>query len=413
MNAGETHRFMPFIKHLKARTRDGLAVVIVDGDTPSAHRATRAMAIPVAPGATAQKPSTEHRTRFLAAMDEARRAAVGRPWESALNATKFHFDYFCSERWPGLIGGYHHWTRLWAETWPRAVLVSSLYDAEAQLPALAARDLGIDTFSIPHGGSQMVDDLIAAEKVLCGYELQRKVWQMGGIPDARLVHCRGVVAADEYPAKAYATAPTKDRLRILVLLDPVAAFDQRMLPRVSLQSQLEALGVLSNPPDEMARSVSVRIKTHPNHPEPELFRCCRPTMESMVLPPNHSLDDALSSTDLVVTLNYVGSAFIHAHLTGKPVVHFWNDPLVGETGLVSVGPLISAGGLLVSRVDRLWDEIRKLGEDPTALQALGRRSREYAAAYLDDGGFPEIQELLPTAQGTQPAIDSEKLIETS
>lgn len=397
-NIGELTRFSPVMRKLIEQLPGEIAAATVFPSETDAERAARTWNIPVAVGASQSTLSPELSMRFLRAMDEARACSNGQPWEPILKNFDFHFGFYCTQRWPGLVAALQFWSEQWQQTPPRAVLVSSLYNAESQLPAEAANRLKIPTYSLPHGGIQLADNLISAKNVLYSYETQKRKWELSGIESDRLRSCRALVSANEYPSTPHHGLIIRKKKYVLVLVNPVMPSDRRLLPGTCILAQIEALSTLATPPNDCAENIEIRVKVHPGWPELGLIEAVSQDLRAKVLPSDTMIEPVLADADLVIGLNYVGSALLHVHKAGKPIIHFWPDALVGFEGTSTFDCGFLEGGRLVRIADELWSTIRTLIRTPDEMNCLRQQSKEFYMRYLDDSNYPELTEILTTTQ---------------
>lgn len=395
LNAGESHRFAAIIQELVREFPGQVAGAILNASVEEAQRVAAEHGIPVAIGPTYVASDARIQGHFMEALEKARETAGSQPFAKPLRILDFHFEYFCRQRWPGLAAALQHWVDLWRHARPRAIVVSSLYDAESQLPAEAARSLGLPTFSIPHGAVGVWDDLIRAESLLYSIEPQRQGWYMAGISQERLIGCRGTVTKAEYPVvPGQHIAETEACCSILVLSNPVTSCTRRLLPGASIAEQIEGIRALVNPPADLAGQIKVCFKTHPGYPEVEIFEASSSDARTHLLPPNADLHTALQGADLVVALNYDGSALVHAVLAGKPIVFCWLDAHIGYNGHFNSSEHWLEAGEVVRGAPELWDTIRCLLDDAVYAGRLCSKARGYADKYLDDTRYPSMADIM-------------------
>jgi hypothetical protein len=393
-NAGEYYRLTPIVRHLAARLPRGVAGVSHDDDHAAASKVAREWGVPVVTGPSRREADPAFCTRLQEAFGLARNGAGDEPWAAVLDALGFHFDYYGTERWPMLARGYDHWASLWGRTRPRAVLVTTLQDSESQLPALAAKRLGIPTLALPHGALQG-DDLrdLSSEYILYGLGVQGSVHEAFGVEARRLVPCRGVLQANEYPVVPAPPARSAKARRVLVLTNPIG-FDGTLYPHLSVKAQVEGLRALGAPPADLAGRIEVRIKPNPQYPDRALLEAAGPATVSATVPANADLHDLLGDAALVVALDYYGSALVHVIRARIPVVFFWPDPSIGSsTNRPHETVCLPAGRLLRDEAE-LWDTIRSFLDRPEFARELGERVADFADEQFDDGAHPDVADVL-------------------
>lgn len=385
-NHGEFHRFTHVIEQLSESLPGKLGAVILSPDPTTARSIATRWAIPVACGPLHAPIHVNVQNQFLSGYDQALRAAGNLPWQKALRFLRFHFEYYCKQRWPKLVADFRYWCRLWNEARPDAVLVSSLYDSESQLPAEAAKRLGIPTFSIPHGGIQIPDNLLSTDYILYSYPIQRMIFERGGIQPHRQISCRDLVPENEYPAGSLQPF-SKNGWRLLVLTNP-CHIAGNLAPEISIRDQITAFHVLDHPPEDIAERLSLNIKVHPGYPDWEIFAVVGGRLRQKVLPANSELRAVLKETDLVVAVNYYGSALIHALRSGKPII------FLCTTRQVPVRDLFHPSGTVVHKPEEFWSLVRNFFTDSALAKQMCLKAQEFCAENLHDRDYPNIGEVV-------------------
>jgi len=395
-NPGEFHRFTPIIQQLRESLAGEIAAAILSPDQTTVDRIAAEWSIPVVGGPPSVPVDTGLAQQFLHGYVQALNAASGEPWQEPLKHLKLHFEYYCKQRWPTLVAGLRSWYELWSQARPKAVLVSSLQDSESQLPAEAAKGLGIPTLSIPHGaGIGRTYYVVSSDYVLYSLSTQRSLYERAGVPAHRLMACRDVVVENEYPV---IPAPMDTALgvwRLLALTDPIG-FAGCLSPTTSPVAQIEALRTLDNPPADIAEQLSLSIKVHPNprYSDLELFGATSGKLREKVLPVDTELKSVLREADLVVAINYCGSALVHALRAGKAVIFFWTDPLIGRAEPVVHADLFLPAGILVRNPGEFWDLARRFFTDPELAEQMRLKAQEFCRNNLDDSNYPNIGEVV-------------------
>ncbi len=325
--------------------------------------------------------------RLFRGYAQARDRADGEPWQKVLEHLQFHFQHYCCERWPRLVATLDFWTQLWTSARPAAVLVSSLADAESQLPAAAAQRLGIPTFSLPHGALTGARRLEAVDFVLWELSLQRKMYERIGVPHKRLIPCRDLVTTEEYPSEAANVSADDGAWRVLALTT-VTQFPSCLAPGHSSRAQLDALRALTDPPGDLAPELSLRFKCHPGWPQFEFFSALDGSARWQILKPISELTSALHESDLVLLVNNVGSTVVHAARAGKPIIFFWLDPLMGTPELHA--DLVAEAGVVARTSEEVWDRIRDFFTRSQVADALRAKSLAFSSRYLDSAPYPTV-----------------------
>ena len=385
-NPGEFHRFTEVIDQLSESLPGKLAAVVLSPDPTTARSIATRWSIAVG---CLPLPAPIHvgvQKQFLCGYLQALRAAGNSPWQKALKFLRFHFEYYCKQRWPGLVADFRSWYRLWNEARPDAVLVSSLYDSESQLPAEAAKRLGIPTFSIPHGGIPAPDNLLSSDHILYSYPIQKTLLEHCGIQAHRLIACRDLVRENEYPTVSLQPF-SKHGWQLLALTDP-CHHAGNLAPEISIRDQITAFQVLDHPPEDIAERLSLNIKVHPGYPDLELFAVVGDRLRQKVLPENSELQAVLKETDLVVALNYYGSALIHVLGSGKPIIFFTTRQVPFSFDL------FHPAGLVVRKPEEFWRVVTNFFTDSTFAKQMSSKAQEFCAKNLHDSDYPNIGEVV-------------------
>jgi hypothetical protein len=328
-------------------------------------------------------PEPDLQELFTAAFRQAESESTGSPWHEPLQLLGFDFEYCCTRRWPFLVMNYRKWCQLWKQALPLAVIVSTNLDSESQLPAAAARTLGISTYAIPHGAADVIpDNLISGETIFCEDLLQKKVWCAIGIAGERLQLCRGVVPASEYLVRPVSVAVGNDRCHILALTESLS-WSSRIMGG-SHKAQLQALSILAEPPGEIRDDIHVSVKLHPHHSESELLTAVRGDLRENVLPLDSDLITLLSDTDLVVSVNYLGSALVHVLRATKPVIFLWTDPLIGYLIGQEYGDLFRNAGVVARTGEEFWKLVDDFINNVDCASSLRARACSFCGMFLDN-----------------------------
>ena len=402
-NPGEFHRFTPIIQQLSESFPRNVAAVILSPSQATANEIAAKWSIPVVCGPSPAPVDPGLQEKFLRGYVKALDGAGGQPWQKPLESLQFHFEYYCKQRWPQLALSFRYWVGLWTQSRPKAVIVSSLEDGESQLPAEAARCCGIPTLSTPHGGGgARAAVVVVADYVLYSLSTQKGVYERAGVPIHRLIGCREVVVDNEYTVVSIDTHSKQNSWRLLALTNPTC-WPDHLAPRISPGAQLAALRALNNPPPDIAEQLSLRIKAHPNRrwSDSELFSAIGGGIAECVLPLNSELLSVLERTDLVVALNFLGSALLHALRTHKPVIFFWTDPLIGRVEPHVHADLFLPAGTLVRNPEEFWDLVRRFFTDPEVAEQMGLKAVEFCRNNLDDSNYPSIGEVVDQVLSNQ------------
>lgn len=409
MGHEEALRFDHIVQQLSSHFPGRVAVVIGGPYAESSGAITHGWGVPVSLSATwpvaswlSAFPSrllptvdSDVAARLLDACHKALDAADGRPWEKPLRHLRFHFQYYCKYRWPKLCkSNLTYWRRLWEDNRPAAILVTARGDTVFFLAIEAARALGIHTVLLPHGGiTRLHKQVISADSLLYGNLLQRSVLAASGLPEERFVGCRGLLASNEYPVEPINPFSTQDKWRILALTEPTGE-GPHLHRYVLLTAQLEALRALVQPPPDLEPKIDLAVKVHPSNSDLEIVEAAGTQVLGRVLPVKSDLDHALSEADLVIAVNFRGTALIHCMLNAKPVIALSTEPPSMDRQSEVLTDLFVSGTTPVGTSSELWQAVRDFFQKPEKAEAMRRAAREFAEKYLNDSQFPTLPEHL-------------------
>jgi hypothetical protein len=408
LNFAEFHRFTPVIRQLSTSFSGKLAAVILNPAPELARRLTEEHALPVVSPIKHDRVDSRLKDQFSRGYNFLLNQVDGKPWVTPLKFLDFHFRYYCRRRWPALSTSFRSWVELFQRTRPRAIIVSSLEDAESQLPAAAGKAVGIPTVSIPHGLVSWEPEVVTAEHVLYCNAIQRKVLERGKAASQCLIGCRNLIADNEYPCTPSIIKPIQSSWRVLAITNPVG-MPECMMPEIVASRQIEAFRALDNPPVDLANKIELKIKVHPGFPDKELFQIVSRRLAAQVLPTDSDLKTVLDQTDLVLAVNYCsGSALIHVLNSFKPVIFFRTDCLMTEKDRQH-NELCIPGGIEVKLEQDLWNSIRTFFKDPRFAQKMQSKARAFARKYLDDSHNPHIGDVIhQVLSGKAPFQDRQR-----
>jgi hypothetical protein len=394
INPGEFHRFLPVIRELKAQFSDLFTVLFISPPPPEisdlAIQSSVSAVVPKILHSVESSLGERFINGYFHSVDSGRNLA----WEEPMRQIPFHFEYYCMYRWPVLASNYQTWKQLWSKYPPRVVITSTLADSESQLPGKAAVDKGIETISLPHGGFGARESFFHATTSLYNCVPSRKVYEFSGIPSEQLIPCRDLLDRNEYPTIP-AEFDSKSKLPcVLVLTNPVK-FGDFLFSTTLIENQLKALETLSAPPVDISKNISVMIKPHPATPDMELFAVIGNEFSKKVLPPSADLVKILMHTDLVIALNYGGTALIHALRSEKPIFFFWTDPLLTTNPHnYRHAQMFLPSGILINSPEDLWKTVRAFFADPTFAREVRLKAQRFAHENLNDNSYPSISDIL-------------------
>lgn len=402
LNPGEFHRFTPVIGELCQRFADRVTVIALWPSPGETAALARSCSVDVFSPGLAPAMDTDLGKRLFSGYLQTVAGAKGKPWEQALAMTRFQFEYYCGFRLPVLSVNFRAWSDLWRVHPPAIVITSSLPDSETQLPALAADRAGIPTVSLPHGGFGAREQDCHARTVLYNCVPTRRVYEAAGIEPERLHPCREVINENEYPTASHGVLKNRRDWRILVLTNPVK-FDACLFNTTMIGSQVAALRAMADLPANLAGKVDLKIKTHPSRHDHPLFELAGGGLAEQVLAPTVPLAEALEQADLVVALNYPGTALIYTLQARKPVIFFWNDPLLlRRSHSYRHAHLMLAAGERVETGRDLWQVVERFFTHPTFARDLRNRADGFARTRLDTSAYPSLSDMVGEMMAEKP-----------
>jgi hypothetical protein len=257
-----------------------------------------------------------------------------------------------------------------------------------QVPTEAARIAGVPVITLPHG----VIEWSPPERL----EPRLGVIHVAGIknptaPADALRICHDVLIQHEYPRRVreFLDEASGDTTRVLVLTEGFGALEVRSHQR-ALKSILAAARILGP-------AARIALKPHPADPHDEaaLMQQDEPPGPCVVsLPRETDVIAAIGASDLVIGVNYVGSALFHAVSAGTPVVRMTIPRMPESDGHTLTNRDAWAVFwdrmlLSVEETDGLVEVLRRM-KDPEFVEALRQRSHDAAAALRPDPDAPSI-----------------------
>lgn len=395
-NNAELHRFIPVIKDTAARHAGKAVVYLTEDYKAQAHQWRRELCLPVRPGPPRTEPHPALRERLGQAFAAVREQSRDKPWAMFLDID-YHFEHYTGSRWPDLAGRLCWWREALARETPLAVVNSMLLDTESQLPAVAAGDLGLPAYSLPHSRLQRAKNHLPAWRFLYDFTPLRLMLEKSGIGRERIMPCRTVLGDAAYPTEGgigEEAGPTR-RLKVLVVISPTirgAYEDELLIPRTQPLRQVEHIRNLANPPEDVAAAVSVMFKVYPLIPEYEAFTVAGVDIARNVLPLKSAMLDALDRFDLMLDLNCASaSADFLCIRQGKPLVCLWDSYAKWPDANFEI---LLSGGEPVPSVAAFWDLIRAALADPARLEAIRARGRKFREKFMDVSRAPSLLDII-------------------
>jgi hypothetical protein len=407
MGPGEEYRFTHVLSQLKGCFPDQVGVVIASPYSELSAEIASTWGIPVMfgpawpmaswfaslPVQLLPTPDRSLQQRFLGAYRKVVKASAGQPWHKPVKQLEYHFRHYCCYRWPFLHRvNFEFWVRTWERFRPRALLVTTRPEAVFRAVVEAGNQVGITSFAIPHGGVSGTDQpetAVGSDFILCNSVLLKRVLQQAGVKESRLLCCSGLLARNEYIVQPRKIFSSGERLRLLALTEPTDE-GPNLIKTTTLLAQLTALRALVTPPADLADKVEVAIKVHPFISDLEMLEAAGEEVRNKMAPRDSDLHSVLLETDLVVGINYRGTALMHAMLSGKPVVSLLTekDPLLNRTDYRY--DTFEEGTVVARTPEDLWNIVRSCLHDARFAENLRLKAERFANEMLDDTASPSL-----------------------
>ena len=305
-----------------------------------------------------------------------------------------HFSHYLNSRWPALEEAKSHWTKTFKDLNLKYVIGSSLYDAESQLPLWVANELGIQTFSVPHSGVTLPDNLDNARTILYNFPIQKTYWTHAGVNEKRLKKAKGLVPENQHKLDEGIKLQDKVKKNILIITKSIAR-DGRML-NTGIRQLINDHVLLSTIPDNILENLEVIVKVYPSDDEVELIRSIATIDERVKVYGQVDLTPLLTNADLVIILDNVGSIMIHTINFDKPFIFYTpeDDRCIHNMTTKVIRDQLVTAGVMVESEKELWETTSKFfGEEQFKEQLLTRvhKGKTKLTAYDD---FPSIDHYL-------------------
>ncbi|MFQ3574494.1 MAG: methyltransferase domain-containing protein [Thermodesulfovibrionales bacterium] len=238
----------------------------------------------------------------------------------------FHFKHYFEKRLPCLVFMFNRWQHLLMYESPKLVITSQLMDAESQLPVIAGKRLGIETWSVPHGFFSVDNPVQLADKLFVCSKLSTISMVKNGIPENIILLAKGMIPYQEYPMSNPFEFRQGDKINILVLLT-CTTLNNVLMPYFDINRQVEALKFLKNISERYSSKINLKYKVHPGWPDVETLYVAGIKDEN-ILPIDSDPVVAIKQSDIVVDINYSSISAISQSIEfNKPLIFFLNTPV--------------------------------------------------------------------------------------
>ena len=408
----EARRFAHVVTDMRRHLPEKAAAVLGGPYKEAADEMAAILGIPAATGATwplsprwlmveslfSRTDTAAIEDRFWRGYDIALLESPGTLWEKALHSLKFHFKYYLGHRWPILhTKSFEFWLSLWSMHRPKAVIVTNAWTSYYLSACLAAKRLGIPTFLAAHGGVQLLPPnlgkLFVMDHVLYEGRLQRSTYTRTGLAADKLTECRGLIAENEYEQKKFNPWSSDNKWRLLALLETTGV-GPNLVPLISLSAQLQALRILASPPADLNNRLDLALKVHPYYSDLGMIAAAGEDLIKKLLPTASDLHGLIDQSHLVVAVNYVGSALVHAFRAGRPVIYLLTENESMQKRRDRHFNLFTDGTTTVQTADQFWTAVREYFTDAEAAERMSFKAKEFTRRNLDSNKTAGVGEVL-------------------
>jgi hypothetical protein len=246
-----------------------------------------------------------------------------------------------------------------------------------QVPREAARAVGSPVLTLPHGVVEWAPPRLLTP--------EPRTLHVAGIdnptaPRDAMVVCHDALVRYEYPQRVRAIEGLGRgaRFRVLALTDGYGSQDR---PGVNMSLHRALLAQLARAARDCGPDVEFLLKPHPGGPDDERLLLAQVHDEAIeVLPREADVFALVATCDLVVGLNSLTSALVHAAAMGMPIVRWMTNPLhraVGDwwSAYTSWNRFFEDHLASVGSADELVASIGRLRTEPAFVTGLEERSR--------------------------------------
>lgn len=350
----------------------------------------------------------EYSSIFIRSLKKNTALSKGKEWEYYLETLAFHFEYYCQYRWPKLISYYLYYCNLFSKFPPKIIIGSLLNFTEWKIPITAGKKKGIPTVSIPHSVSMSYSMTVINSFPVNEYSYHFYIDKFSRDLliscftdcEKKLIPCRNCTDINSHCYVKDYDGFDKSLFKILVLFSPTSSYrypeTQSRLIYFSKdpKKQIAACKDLMELAKKNTDKISMKFKFHPAFTELEIFQSLDKDFFENIVPLNTELLPILSEVNLVIGVNYYGSALIHTLKMNTPFINYMNDEIMEDGFYDEREPLMQLrkSMKIVSNKSNLIDEINKMMNDPTILEGMKSLQAKFVDAFLRNDNFPTIEE---------------------
>ena len=395
INSGEFYRFRPAIEQLYMYFPNKMASVLISPGYEKSIILANNISIPIISPIKSTYSNIDFEKKFINAYNKLVNKLETEYLKKIFCILKFHFSYYCMHRWPVLAQNFQEWSKLWTYKRPKALVLSDLDDSESQIPAEAAKRKGIPTFSIPHSLGRGNHYNISSYTLLASSILKHREYEQLGIPSFRIRSSQLTVATNEYISYDNISAFNKSK-RVLILLDPVF-IDNLVDPLIEPKAQIKAFDEIAAMIQKFSNNISFVVKVHPKNSDIDFIASYNPFIIEKMLPLEADLESIVNSSDIVIAVNYVGTAIYHVVRFKKPIIFFWNDLFYKEIDkqllIVDIEYFFNAG-FLVEKGDELCDALTRFYTDIKFAENLIAKVKKFFYNNFDFKNYSTVGEIV-------------------
>lgn len=326
--------------------------------------------------------------------------------EKYLSILDFHFTFYCENRWPKLVQLFRYYDNLFRKNPPKFILGSTVNMTEWHIPILAAQNNGIKTGSIPHSISPSLFLKTIDSDLIHKYDYHFYINQFSrqvmsqylANDDEKFRACINCTDINShYVIKTKPEYP-ECAIKILVLFSPTSLYrypetESRLIYlSKDPKKQIEAITELNELAREFNKNISIKFKVHPGFSEMEIFNGLGEEIKEKILPINSDLEVILHEVDLVIGVNYYGTALIHSLKSKKPFINYINDEffsllLSRDTYVIHQ---LKQAMIIVNHVTELKGIINQIIERPKLLENICSQRANIIDMLFTNSNYPTI-----------------------
>ncbi len=283
------------------------------------------------------------------------------------------------------------WTRAMLHRVDPALVVAGRDDLAYQIPILAAAESRVPIMTLPHG----VVEWWPPER----FAAPSPAVHVGGVrnptaPDGAVTLCTDAFVPYEYPHRVEPLRPLDDGGEAITIALITEGYGEiSIVPE--RRAQRDALRAVVSAASSLDRKVRLLLKTHPGNPEDERLLLPAAACDVITLPRSADVFELISASDLVIGVNMIGSALVHAVRAGAPVLRLTTRSLLGAEGAAwrnwtAWSDFWDESLLTVRDEEEVRAALEDALRDAESLESLRMRSFRAAASFASEDRTPGI-----------------------